>query len=161
MPYLIDGNNLIGTSPDLSLNDPLARQILIKRLLTFQRQTAKSLILVFDGDPGNFPQEFEPVPGKFRVKFPRFGMSADEVIEELIEKTDNPQGYILVTSDRNLRNFAKRHRVKSIKCEEFLKMIKKVLKELRKKQEWKKPDVKLTPQEIEIWMKIFERGKKK
>ena len=98
--------------------------------------------------------------GKFRVKFPRFGMSADELIKELIERSKNPSTYILVTSDRELREFARRHRVKSIRSEEFMRIVRKVLREARKEKEWKKPDIKLSPQEIEIWMKIFKRGKK-
>ncbi len=161
MPYLIDGNNLIGTSADLSLSDSTSREKLIKRLLVVQKRTRKRFILVFDGDPQNYPQEFEPVPGKFQVKFPRFGMSADELIEELIERSSNPSGYILVSSDRRLREFARRHRVKSIRSEEFMRMVKKILREERKEKEWKKPDVKLSPQEVEIWMNIFKKGKRK
>ena len=51
MPYLVDGNNLIGQSREQNLKDPHARVRLIRELSQFCRQRAAALTVVFDGEP--------------------------------------------------------------------------------------------------------------
>ncbi|MGD9375749.1 MAG: NYN domain-containing protein, partial [Anaerolineae bacterium] len=48
MPILIDGHNLVGKLPVLSLQDPDDEQKLIELLRSYQARTGKEVIVVFD-----------------------------------------------------------------------------------------------------------------
>ena len=53
MAYLIDGHNLIGQLPDLSLNDPNDEAKLVQKLIGFAARQQKRVVVVFDsGLPG-------------------------------------------------------------------------------------------------------------
>ncbi len=51
MPLLIDGHNLIGHSPDLSLSDPNDEAKLIARLRRYVARTDRQVTVVFDTNP--------------------------------------------------------------------------------------------------------------
>ncbi|MBI4771196.1 MAG: hypothetical protein HY784_12500 [Chloroflexi bacterium] len=56
MPTLIDGHNLIGALPDISLQDPDDEQKLVDLLHRWCVRTGKSVRVVFDpGPPGGQP----------------------------------------------------------------------------------------------------------
>ncbi len=148
MPYLIDGNNLIGVFSSLEVGSQKSREIIIRKLAKFHKITKKRIVLVFDGAPDPYPSRFELYPKSFLVLFPNFGESADEVIKRLISP-----GMILVSSDRELIEEARRRRLKWMRSREFLRVISSVREEDRGKPIWNP-----TPQEIEAWLKIF--GKK-
>ena len=147
MPYLVDGNNLIGINPTLEIGSQESRDYIIKRLLKFHRITKKRIILVFDGAPDPFPARMELSPKNFVVIFPKFGESADDVIKRAMKP-----GMILVTSDAELIEYARKRRIKCITSRNFWHLISTVKEEGREKPDWNP-----TPQEIEAWLKIFEK----
>ena len=52
MPYLIDGHNLIGSLPGLSLADPEDERKLLDRLQGYARRSRRRMIVFFDqGNP--------------------------------------------------------------------------------------------------------------
>ncbi len=101
MPYLIDGNNLIGHIPDLSLADRESRLLLVSRLRRF----------------------------------------------------------FVVSSDRDVRDFARQHGAKSITCADFHRELKGALREYRKAAELEKNEEPPTPLEVRQWGDIFETKK--
>ena len=155
MPYLIDGNNLIGHMPDLSLKNRVDRYRLISRLLNFQRVKKTRIILVFDGPPDeNFaPDKFQGIP--FSVRFPAMDENADMVIQEIISQETDLRQFFVVSTDREIRRFASASGAKSLKCEEFLRELKAARREHRENAEMEKQEEFPSPLEVKHWTEIF------
>ncbi len=145
MPYLIDGNNLIGAYPFLEQGTLQSREFIIRRLLNFHRLTGKRIILVFDGAPHASSHRWEISPRNFTILFPSFGESADDVIKRNLRP-----GVVLVSSDRELVEEARKRKLRRIGVRDFARILEKFQRQHREKPEWKP-----TPQEIEAWLKIF------
>ncbi len=145
MPYLIDGNNLIGVFPFLEQGTQESRNFIIRKLLSFHHITGKRIILVFDGAPSYSVHRQEISPKNFIILFPSFGESADDVIKRNLK-----QGIILVSSDRELIEEARRRKLRWIRSRDFVRMLDKFQEGKREKPDWNP-----TPQEIDAWLKIF------
>ncbi len=121
MPYIIDGNNLVGSSPDISLDDPEARAKILYIVRQYQNNRKNNVVIVFDGDPGS--DEINGVPGdasKFSIVYSRHGNSADNEIKGILDRLNYYKDVTLVTSDKNLKSFAKKKGVKTVNCREDL-----------------------------------------
>jgi predicted RNA-binding protein with PIN domain len=156
MPYLIDGNNLIGHIPYLRLDDPKSKYHLVAQLMVFQRIKKRKVILVFDGPP-----DLELLGEKYRSKkfliiFPIDEENADAVIETWIEKQTNFKHFSVVSSDREIKAFAHLNKAKVIDCDNFYKELKSILKKFKLKKSMKKTQIQLSPLEIRHWLEIFE-----
>jgi predicted RNA-binding protein with PIN domain len=157
MPYIIDGDNVIGSSPDISLEDPKARLKLIYIIRKFQENKKNNVTIVFDGMPENGVQR-EDISEKFCVRYPPPGSSADDEIMRILNDFNYFKDVIVVTSDRDLRTFAKKKGAKIINSIEFYFQLKRISRIHGKKEETKKRiDTQLSDTEVEQWMKIFER----
>lgn len=157
MPYIIDGDNVIGSSPDIALEDPKARPKLIYIIRKFQENKKNNVTIVFDGMPENGVQR-EEIGEKFCVRYPPPGSTADDEIKRILNDYNYFKDVILVTSDRELRTFAKKKGAKIINSIEFYFELKRISRIHGKKEETKKRiDTQLSDTEVEQWMKIFER----
>jgi len=157
MAYLIDGNNLLGFLLGAGLRDPEARATLVGRLEAFQRQTRTRIALVFDGLPAaDLPAS---VSEKFVILFPPEGESADSLIKERILRSSDRRHLLVVSSDREIRAFAKARGAIALPCDAFAKEMKKALRERREARSLEKRDETATPLEIELWSKAFARRK--
>ncbi len=159
MPYLIDGNNLIGHIPDLSLADRESRSLLVSRLRRFQKIRNTRLILVFDGPPQDELDSNHHSGSPFSIIHPEPGRSADSRIEEIIQKQTDLRRFFVVSSDRDIRDFARQHGAKSITCADFHRELKGALREHRKEAELEKNEEPPTPLEVRQWGEIFETKK--
>lgn len=158
MPYIIDGNNLIGSCPEIALDDPQARDKLIAILQSFQESKKTKITLVFDGDPQRGNHRV-PITPKLAVLYPTYGNTADEEIKHQLEKYTNLREVVLVTSDRELKNYARDKGARTINSIEFYYEMKKVARHSVKQEETlKRVNTKLSQNEVEQWMKIFDRG---
>ncbi len=159
MAYLIDGSNFIGHASTYDLKDPRAKYDLISKLLIFQRLKRTKIHLVFDGplDPDLRTEKLQKK--SFSVIYPAPGEKADRVIETIISKQTDLRRFYVVSSDREIRNFAKAKGAKSLSCEEFNRELKAVLRKYKKSLEWQKKDIHLSPLEIDQWIKIFKDKK--
>jgi predicted RNA-binding protein with PIN domain len=159
MPYLIDGNNLIGHMPDLSLKNRIDRRRLLQRLLAFQTVKNTRIILVFDGPPDDdfAPERFQDIP--FSVRFPTPEESADSVIKDIISLETDLRQFFVVSSDREIGRYAHAKGAKSIKCEAFLRELKAARKEYREGREMEKTERPPSPLEVKLWDDIFQRKK--
>jgi predicted RNA-binding protein with PIN domain len=101
MPYLVDGHNLLGQIPGLSLSEPSDRQRLVTLLAGFARTRRCTITVVFDGaPPSGWPADRRV--GRVRVLHAGGGRSADDALLDLIRRAPAPRDVILVTSDRAL-----------------------------------------------------------
>lgn len=159
MAYLIDGNNFIGHFSPADLRDPQSKSILVSKLQRFQRQKNTRVLVVFDGAPDlnligkNYQRK------KFSVIFPSFDQNADDTIKEIISKQTDLRRFYVVSSDREIRDFAKAKGAKTLSCEEFERELKSALRELKKSQEEEKNVTPPSSLEINQWLKIFKDKK--
>ncbi|MFW6132075.1 MAG: NYN domain-containing protein [Candidatus Aminicenantaceae bacterium] len=157
MAYLIDGNNLLGYLFPENIRDPENKYSLISKLSIFQKLTKTRVILVFDGPPDlNIKDKYFRIK-KFSIIYPPFQEKADEIIKEIILKQTDLRRFFVVSSDREIRNFAQKNRAKTLKCDEFHKQLKKALKDYKKLKEKEKNVEFPSSFEIEQWLKIFKK----
>jgi predicted RNA-binding protein with PIN domain len=156
MPYLIDGHNLIGQLPDISLDDPDDEAKLVQKLMAFVARTNKRCVVVFDnGLPGG---RSRMSTGQVEVVFANNRSNADRVMMERIQKAKDPGQWIVVSNDNAVLFAAKQRKMKGLKSAEFVSMINPPPKAHRKEED-RPADVHLSPAEVEAWLRIFEKKK--
>ena len=118
MVYLIDGNNLLHAAHAHMPGPAVGRQQLCEVLGRWACRTAADLTVVFDGPPPRPGLEQQMLATKIGVVFsvPR---SADEVIEEMVERASAPAQIHVVTSDRAIQSVARRRRCVCLESADF------------------------------------------
>jgi predicted RNA-binding protein with PIN domain len=157
MGYLIDGNNLLGHIFPHELRDRRSRYILVSRLLAFQKVKKSRIELVFDGPPDQDLADIHSQKKKFFVHFAWPGQKADDIIKEVIARQKDFRQFFVVTSDRELKDFAKAKGAKTLTAKEFASLLKKVRREHRAAAELEKKTTTLSPFEIRLWLDTFAK----
>ncbi len=120
---LIDGHNLIGRLPDISLAEPDDEQRLLAKLETHFAGAPGQVVVVFDPGP-NPPLDAPPYQGtRVAAVFARPPESADGVIMRLIRSDPNARHLTVVTADREILACARRHRCRIIKTDRFVQQL--------------------------------------
>jgi predicted RNA-binding protein with PIN domain len=117
------------------------------------------MIVVFDGppDPKITDQSF---PDKaLTVHYPDRGHNADGIIKDIISKRARERRFYVVSSDREIKDYARDNGIKPLSCEEFNKQLKVALKENKNLKEMDKETRLPSPLEINHWAEIFEKKK--
>ena len=157
MAYLVDGNNFIGHTSPYELRDPRSKYSLIAKLLIFNKIEKTKMIVVFDGPPDpeitdqNFPNR------SLTVLYPERGNNADGIIKDIISKRARERRFYVVSSDREIKDWARTNGIKPLSCEEFNKQLKVALKENKDLKEMDKETRLPSPLEINHWIDIFEK----
>jgi len=155
MPYIIDGNNLIGSAPDFSLGDPDSRGKMVSIIRKFQESKNTKVTVVFDGEPQG-SERHNPISAKLLVIYPRYGLGADDEIKHILENYQNVKETVLVTTDRELKAFAREKGVRTVNSIEFYYTLKKASASQGKKEETlKRVNTRVSQNEVEQWLKIF------
>ena len=155
MPYLIDGNNFIGQFSPYPLRDPKSRYWLIGLLIIYKQIKKKKILLVFDGPPDPSVDNESFRKRYFKVYFPELGQNADAIIKDVVSKQQDLKKFYLVSSDRELKSFARKQGAHIINGKDFNRELKMAKKVHRKIQEEEK-DVSLPSNlEIQHWIEIF------
>ena len=150
MAYLIDGHNLI---PKLGLRldsvDDEAELITI--LQEFCRTEQRQVEVFFDGAP--VPQAGIRKRGTVTAHFVRLGDSADNAIRNRLKQlAKRARNWTVVSSDRQVQAEAHAVHAEVISSEAFSAM----LKQARNSAPKPDPERKLSPKEVEDWLKVFE-----
>lgn len=130
MPLLLDGHNVIGHSPDLSLSDPDDEMKLIARLKSLVARTGKQVTVVFDPNPTDSLPHFghsKERQGKLEIIYVAPGHKADDVIRDIVSETKDRKGLIVVTSDGAVASFTRQSGVRVQSSSEFIKEMQRVL----------------------------------
>ncbi len=118
---LIDGYNLIGQTKHLSMIERRGleegREALLEQLATYRRIRHHPVTVVFDGAFADIPRNAVARHKGVNVIFSRPGESADTVIERLVSR--ERERAIVVSSDREVLDFAYRHGAATISSVEF------------------------------------------
>ena len=105
MPYLIDGNNVLGSWGGPSKGND-GRADVVRRVLGFCRGRNARATLVFDGHPLRADMAAQDL-GPVSIRVPPPGSDADTVVRELIDRAPRPAELIVVTSDKALYSYAR------------------------------------------------------
>ena len=139
MPYLIDGDNLLGTWPGRKRSDA-ERRSLAFQLDRFAVCRQRRVLVVFDGMP---PPGLHLEPG---ARFAGSGQTADDVILEFLRKQQDRRGWIVVTSDRSLGDQCRYLQARLERCDQFRKR-------LCEEPDQEKPDREA---DVDYWLDQFE-----
>jgi predicted RNA-binding protein with PIN domain len=155
MPYLIDGHNLIpkmGLRLD-SMDDELE---LIAGLQEFCRLERKQVEVYFDGAPA--PQAGTRKYGLVTAHFVSIKTTADNAIRSRLRKMGkSAKNWTVVTSDHRVQLEARAVQAEFISSASFADMLKRARESAPKSSN----DRKLSKQEVEDWLKLFEERKRK
>lgn len=105
MPYVIDGNNLLGSWGGPSGDDDRRGEV-VRRVAAFCRARGARATVVFDGHPLRPDMEAQDL-GPLRLRVPARGQDADTIIREIIDGAARAADLIVVTSDKALYSYAK------------------------------------------------------
>jgi len=148
MPILIDGHNLIGQMPGLSLRDPDDEDRLIAALRAWRARTGKKITVVFDpGAVFSLPETRRQ--GGIEVVFAARGSSADEVILRRVRRSHDRAGLTVVTSDRALARAVTQYGARVRPAEDLAA-------ELSSPAEAPEHDISLSADELEAWLDLFD-----
>ena len=151
MPYLIDGHNLIpklGLRLD-SIDDEMQLIGVLQEFCRLQRRDAE---VYFDGAPVGQArtQKF----GIVTAHFVRLGTTADSAIKIRLEKLGRAaRNWIVVSSDHEVQNSARTVHADVISSDKFAILLRKAAP-LKSKSD---AGSKLSPEEVEAWLKLFGR----
>ena len=149
MPYLIDGHNLIGQTPGLSLADPDDERQLVELLRAYLVRTRKKGTVVFDnGQPGGSGNWSNNV---LEVVFARASRSADDLIRQRLQSDHNPRGLTVVSGDQAVAQAAQAAHARVQSAAEFARQMTSHPPALQKKQDG------LTKDEVLEWERLFNK----
>jgi predicted RNA-binding protein with PIN domain len=154
MPYLIDGHNLI-PKMGLRLDSMEDERELVTLLQEYCRLTRRTgLEVYFDGAPAGQAgtRRMSPVTAHFVP----LGSSADEAIRKRLKALGKgAKNWTVVTSDRQVQTEARAARAEIISSETFAALLKEARASIPKPDK----EQKLSQEEIEEWMRLFQKGK--
>lgn len=105
MPYLVDGNNLLGSWGGPRTDDDRRAEV-VRRVAAFCRAKGARATVVFDGGPLR-PDMASQSLGPLAVRVPEPGEDADTVIRRMVERAERPADLIVVTSDKALYSYVR------------------------------------------------------
>lgn len=118
MPYLIDGNNLMGLRGGGHANQGHARRRLIQDLARFVAVRRAKVQVVFDGAPdADFPdgRRYKSV----QIMYARPGSDADTRIKALVDKSSYKRDLVVISSDRDLSSYVSRRGARVMSSDRF------------------------------------------
>jgi predicted RNA-binding protein with PIN domain len=150
MPILIDGHNLIGQLPTISLEDPDDEEKLARLLSAYQARTRKAITVVFDpGGAYALPKRRQL--GGVKIVFAPHGSSADRVILQRVQRLRNPSEWLVITSDRELSEAVGRLGARVQSAGAFAS---ELTGPGEAPPDWRESS--LSPDEIDSWLALFE-----
>jgi len=159
VPYLIDGNNLLGSWGGVvsrAGEDPRAE--VVRRVAAFCHRRGARAVVVFDGRPlrGDWPaQELGPVS----LQVPPAGADADSVIRRLVDEAKDPRDLIVVTSDKALYSYARTRGARILRAHEWKALAHAPVGGGRNDRAPRAAEDKPEREEdIEGWLKRFQKG---
>ena len=154
MPYLIDGNNLLGSWGGPAVPGD-GRHEVVRRVAAFCRAKGARAILVFDGAPFR-PEAAEQQLGAVTIRFPGPGRDADSLIREIVDAAARPAELTVVSSDKPVYSYARTRGARVLRAHEWNALGRKARPPRGRKAAAKseKPERET---DVEGWLKRFSR----
>ena len=155
MHWLVDGHNLIGQMPNLQLSDPDDEAKLVEYLRRYRARTGHRLTVIFDAGTSYQPAHTQQ-KGGITVQFARPGQTADQLIKRRLRKIKDPQGTIVVTSDRAVQQAAQQVQVRVVEAREFGQQLLQLSAPGQEAADaGSQADVQLSADEVDEWLALF------
>ena len=152
LKVIVDGYNLIYQFPELRriLERDLdtAREGLLNRIGLYASEKHVQAVVIFDGDGRVMPDTEKR--SVVKVVYSKPPEKADPVIKRMIEK-DYDKDIVVVSSDREIVNYARLYSVKTISSNRFAHEI----LEKPKNEVEKKFDTSMSQNELDEWLHLF------
>lgn len=155
MPVIIDGHNLLHAihkeDPD---SGPISDVGLCRIISEYLKLTSEKGEIIFDGTGPRDKSGFDNLPN-LEVFFAGLRSDADTVIEEKIKASTAPRRLTIVSSDRRLRDAARKRKAMLVKSQVFWDNLHK---QLARKKTITEPISKrrgLSDGETDLWLKFF------
>ena len=155
MPYLIDGHNLIAALPDIDLADEHDEARLVIKLRGFAARHKTKCAVIFDhGLPGGASALSTSA---VKVSFASaHHSSADALIKRRIKSIRDPGNWTLVSSDRDIRDYARGRRMRSQSAADFATRLGQAARQKSNAGESEKPSP--SEDDTALWLKQFGEG---
>jgi predicted RNA-binding protein with PIN domain len=152
LQLLIDGHNLIGQMPGLSLADFDDEEQLVAMLRKYAARRRARIVVVFDsGSPGGRSRGLSG--GGVETVFAADGhTNADRILIERIRQVKRPQEWVLVSGDRTIQREAGRRRMRTIESADFAAQL--IPPSPAEPTPEEKPEV---DKDIDEWLDLFYR----
>jgi len=154
VPYLIDGNNLLGSWGGPAVPGD-GRLEVVRRVAAFCRAKGARATIVFDGASFR-PELAEQNLGAVTVRFPAQGLDADSLIRAIVDDVDRPGDWIVVTSDKPVYSYARTRGARALTAREWNELGRQAPRAPRslvaRNQATDKPD---REPDVEGWLKRF------
>ena len=150
MPYVIDGNNLMGSWGGPSADNDRRAEV-VRRVAAFCRARGAKATLVFDGHPLRPEMEAQDL-GPLRLRVPPAGVDADTIIKEIVDGTARPSELVVVTSDKALYSYAKTAGATVLRAHEWNAIERRIVRPTSSPE---KPD---RENDVEGWLRRFREG---
>jgi len=150
MPYLVDGNNLLGSWGGPRGGDDRRGEV-VRRVAAFCRARGVRATLVFDGHPLRDDMAVQDL-GPLTLRVPDPGSDADSVIKALVERSRHPAELIVVTSDKALYSYVKTLGASVLRAHEWNAIERRLTSEKKKDEGDEKPD---REHDVAYWLKVF------
>lgn len=152
MPYLIDGNNVLFAFKKAGFE--LGRGQLVQ-MLAHLAAKGEPVTIVYDGHrppPQVYQQMLDP---SVQIFFSEKA-TADEIIFDLIQDNTAPRRLAVVSTDRSIRQAARRRRCRIVLSEEFVPMLIATCQApAERPREAREKFRGLTEEETQKWLKEF------
>ena len=113
---LIDGYNILASS------NFAGRDELLHALKVYQKASDHKLSIVFDGTQGGTRDGDEYTDGGIKIIFSPITVTADDVIEEMLESKES-SGWVVVSSDRRIQKAAAKASAQFMYAHEFVRKL--------------------------------------
>jgi len=153
MPLLVDGHNLIGQMPGLSLasHDDEAQLVMLLRRYA-ARKRGRRIVVVFDRGVYGHPHNLNGYG--VECSFAKSPRAADDELIRRIRSIKRQSAWQVVTSDRAVAGEARARKVRVIASHAFARQLLKP-ENPTVRQEDKYREHHLKPHEIEEWLRLF------
>jgi len=153
VPYVIDGNNLLGSWGGPHGQDDRRAEV-VRRVAAFCRAKGARATLVFDGHPLRPDMEAQDL-GPLRLRVPPQGTDADTVIRELVERAPRAAELIVVTSDKALYSYVKTLGASVLRAHEWNNLERDALSRARRASSVSGSEKPVREEDVEGWLKKF------
>ena len=151
MPYLIDGNNLIGAIRIIDIRDPGAREKMTSLLARYQQAKNNTVVVVYDGPPPDGAHQ-RTYLGGLSIIYAGPESDADSEIRRILEESSDPASYTVVSSDKQVYSFARWRGAQAMRVMAFYSDLRKTLERSGRAE----IDLDGLPDaEVEEWMRYF------
>jgi uncharacterized protein len=155
MNLLVDGHNLIGQIPGLSLADPEDEAKLVMLLRGYAAaKRGREVLVVFDRGVYGHPRRLDGYG--VTCQFARSPQDADTQIIKQLDRLRGRRDWAVVTADRAIVRAAEEHKVSVIDSRRFAQQLAgQPAKRKRRSPPPEKREIPPSAAEVEEWLRLF------